>query len=119
MFLPDRYIKGACPKCGAKDQYGDNCEVCGAVYAPTDLTNPYSTLTGATPVLKNSEHFSLTLSDPRCVAFLEQWVPCLDTDGKPHLQTDVANKVREWHLMRSEEHTSELPSLKCISNAVF
>tara|TARA_R110001599_G_scaffold64023_3_gene178782 strand:+ start:393585 stop:395720 length:2136 start_codon:yes stop_codon:yes gene_type:complete len=100
MFLPDRYIKGECPKCGAKDQYGDNCEVCGAVYAPTDLTNPYSTLTGATPVLKNSEHFFFTLSDPRCVEFLEQWVPGLDTDGKPHLQTEVANKVKEWFSVR-------------------
>ena len=61
MFLPDRYIKGECPKCGAKDQYGDNCEVCGSVYAPTDLKNPYSTLTGATPVLKSSEHYFFQL----------------------------------------------------------
>ena len=64
MFLPDRYIKGECPVCGAKDQYGDSCEVCGSVYAPTDLKNPYSTLTGATPVLKSSEHFFFRLSDP-------------------------------------------------------
>ncbi|MBK7061005.1 MAG: methionine--tRNA ligase [Rubrivivax sp.] len=90
MFLADRFIKGECPKCGAKDQYGDNCEVCGAVYAPTDLKNPYSALSGATPVLKSSEHFFFKLSDPRCVAFLESWTQ----DGR--LQPEVANKVREW-----------------------
>ena len=90
MFLPDRYIKGECPKCGAKDQYGDNCEVCGAVYAPTELKNPYSTLSGATPVLRSSEHYFFMLSDPRCVAFLEQWT------GDGRLQPEVANKVREW-----------------------
>ena len=90
MFLPDRYIKGECPKCGAKDQYGDNCEVCGAVYSPTDLKNPYSALSGAAPVLKSSEHFFFKLSDPRCVEFLEAWTQ----DGK--LQSEVANKVREW-----------------------
>jgi methionyl-tRNA synthetase len=90
MFLPDRFIKGECPKCGAKDQYGDNCEVCGAVYAPTDLKNPTSALSGATPVLRSSEHFFFRLSDPRCVAFLEHWTQ----DGR--LQPEVANKVREW-----------------------
>jgi methionyl-tRNA synthetase len=73
MFLPDRFIKGECPKCHAKDQYGDNCEVCGAVYAPTELINPYSALSGAKPVLRSSEHFFFKLSDPRCVAFLENW----------------------------------------------
>ena len=90
MFLPDRYVLGECPKCGAKDQYGDNCEHCGAVYAPTDLKNPVSALSGATPVLRTSEHFFFKLSDPRCVAFLEQWTQ----DGK--LQPEVANKVKEW-----------------------
>ncbi|MDH5538194.1 MAG: methionine--tRNA ligase [Rhizobacter sp.] len=90
MFLPDRYIKGECPKCGAKDQYGDNCEVCGAVYAPTDLNNPYSALSGATPELRSSEHFFFKLSDARCVEYLEGWTQ----DGK--LQPEVANKVREW-----------------------
>ena len=90
MFLPDRFIKGECPHCGAKDQYGDNCEVCGAVYAPTDLKNPVSALTGATPVLKSSEHFFFKLSDPRCVEFLEAWTQ----DGR--LQPEVANKVKEW-----------------------
>jgi len=95
MFLPDRFIKGECPKCHAKDQYGDNCEVCGAVYAPTDLINPFSALSGVTPVLKSSEHFFFKLSDPRCVAFLEQWTQ----DGK--LQPEVANKVKEWFSIRT------------------
>jgi len=90
MFLPDRYIKGECPKCGTKDQYGDSCEKCGAVYAPTELKNPYSVLTGAKPVLKKSDHFFFKLSDPRCVEFLRGWTQ----DGK--LQPEVANKVREW-----------------------
>ncbi len=94
MFLPDRFIKGECPKCHAADQYGDNCEVCGAVYAPTDLINPYSALSGATPVLKSSEHFFFKLSDPRCVKFLQQWTQ----DGK--LQPEVANKVKEWFSTR-------------------
>jgi len=90
MFLPDRYIRGECPKCGAKDQYGDSCEVCGAVYSPTELRNPTSTLTGATPVLRESEHYFFSLSDPRCVAFLREWA----LDGR--LQPEVANKAREW-----------------------
>jgi methionyl-tRNA synthetase len=90
MFLADRYIKGECPRCGAKDQYGDNCEVCGAVYAPTELKNPYSALSGATPELRRSEHFFFKLSDPRCVEFLRGWTQ----DGR--LQPEVANKVREW-----------------------
>ena len=96
MFLPDRYIKGECPKCGAKDQYGDSCEVCSAVYAPTDLKNPYSTLSGATPVMKSSEHFFFKLSDPRCVEFLEAWT------GGERLQSEVANKIREW--FTKDEH---------------
>jgi methionyl-tRNA synthetase len=91
MFLADRYIKGECPNCHSKDQYGDACEVCSTVYAPTDLINPYSALTGARPVLKTSEHFFFRLSDPQCVAFLEQW---LGTPGR--LQPQVANKAREW-----------------------
>ncbi len=95
MFLPDRYIKGTCPKCGTKDQYGDNCESCGAVYAPTDLISPYSALSGATPVLKSSEHFFFKLSDPRCVEFLERWTQ----DGR--LQPEVANKVKEWFSVRT------------------
>jgi methionyl-tRNA synthetase len=91
MFLPDRYIKGECPKCGAKDQYGDSCEVCSAVYSPTELKNPYSTLTGATPVLKTSEHFFFKLSDPKCTAFLREW-----TQAPHRLQSEVANKAKEW-----------------------
>ena len=95
MFLPDRYIKGECPKCHAKDQYGDNCEVCGTVYAPTDLINPYSALSGAKPELKHSEHFFFKLSDPRCVEFLQNWTQ----DGK--LQPEVANKIKEWFSVRT------------------
>ena len=73
MFLPDRFIKGECPKCGAKDQYGDNCEACGAAYTPTDLRNPYSAVSGAAPVKKTTKHFFFKLSDPRCVDFLREW----------------------------------------------
>jgi methionyl-tRNA synthetase len=91
MFLPDRYIKGECPRCGARDQYGDSCENCSAVYAPTDLKNPCSTLSGATPVMKSSEHFFFRLSDPKCVAFLREWA--LDSS---RLQPEVINKAREW-----------------------
>ncbi len=91
MFLPDRFIKGECPKCGAKDQYGDSCESCGAVYSPTELKNPYSALSGATPVLRTSDHHFFKLSDPRCVEFLQQW-----TQESGKLQTEVINKIREW-----------------------
>jgi methionyl-tRNA synthetase len=91
MFLADRYIKGECPKCHSKDQYGDACEVCSSVYAPTDLINPYSALTGATPVLKTSEHHFFRLSDPKCVAFLKSW-----TGAPGRLQPQVLNKAREW-----------------------
>jgi methionyl-tRNA synthetase len=90
MFLADRFVKGECPKCGAKDQYGDSCEVCGAVYTPTELKNPYSALSGATPVLKTSDHHFFKLSDPRCFEFLQQWTQ----DGK--LQSGVAKKIKEW-----------------------
>jgi len=98
MFLPDRFIKGECPKCGSKDQYGDNCEECGAVYSPTELKNPYSALSGATPVLRDSEHYFFQLSDPRCVAFLEQWTKASNARGQAHLQSEVYNKVKEWLL---------------------
>ncbi|MFM2274182.1 MAG: hypothetical protein RL211_54 [Pseudomonadota bacterium] len=101
MFLPDRYILGECPKCRAKDQYGDNCEVCGSVYAPTDLINPFSALSGVKPELKNSEHFFFKLSDPRCVEFLEKWTQGNGEDGKPRLQPEVANKVKEWFSVRT------------------
>jgi len=95
MFLPDRYIKGECPKCGAKDQYGDACENCSSVYSPTDLKNPYSTLSGATPVLKTSEHFFFRLSDPQCVLFLQEWTRN-DDQGNARLQPEVFNKAQEW-----------------------
>jgi methionyl-tRNA synthetase len=91
MFLADRYIKGECPVCGTKDQYGDACENCSSVYSPTDLINPYSTLSGAKPVLKSSEHFFFKLSDSKCVKFLRKWI---DEPGR--LQPSVANKAREW-----------------------
>ena len=96
MFLPDRFIKGECPRCHAKDQYGDNCEVCSSVYAPTDLINPYSALSGAKPVLKTSEHFFFKLSDPRCVEFLTEW-----TQNGQHVQPEVANKIKEWFGVRT------------------
>jgi len=95
MFLPDRFIKGECPRCHAKDQYGDNCEDCGAVYAPTELINPYSALSGVKPELRTSEHFFFKLSDPRCVSFLTEWTQ----DGK--LQPEVANKIKEWFSTRT------------------
>lgn len=98
MFLPDRFIKGECPKCGAKDQYGDNCEECGAVYSPTELKNPYSALSGVTPVLRDSEHYFFKLSDPRCVAFLEKWTQDSNRRGQAHLQGEVYNKIKEWLL---------------------
>ncbi|HEY4080229.1 MAG TPA: methionine--tRNA ligase [Burkholderiaceae bacterium] len=91
MFLPDRFIKGECPKCGAKDQYGDSCEVCGAVYTPTELKNPFSVLTGATPVMKSSEHYFFKLSDQRCMDFLQEW-----TQAPGRLQSEVLNKIKEW-----------------------
>ncbi|WP_296492494.1 methionine--tRNA ligase [Rhodoferax sp.] len=100
MFLPDRFIKGECPKCHTKDQYGDNCEQCGAVYAPTDLINPYSALSGAKPELRNSVHFFFKLSDPRCVEFLQHWTQ----DGK--LQPEVANKIKEWFTVRTNQDGS-------------
>jgi methionyl-tRNA synthetase len=98
MFLADRYIKGECPNCHSKDQYGDACEVCSSVYAPTDLINPYSTLTGAAPVLKTSDHYFFRLSDARCVEFLTRWI---DEPGR--LQTSVANKAREWLAGKGEQ----------------
>jgi methionyl-tRNA synthetase len=91
MFLADRYIKGECPNCHAKEQYADACEVCSIVNAPTDLINPYSTLSGAKPVLRTSDHFFFRLSDRRCVEFLQDW---LGAAGR--LQPQVANKAREW-----------------------
>jgi methionyl-tRNA synthetase len=111
MFLPDRFIKGECPKCHAKDQYGDNCEVCGSVYAPTDLIEPYSALSGQKPELRSSEHFFFKLSDPRCVAFLQEWTQGLDESGKPRLQPEVANKVKEWFTVRTNPDGSQSEGL--------
>jgi methionyl-tRNA synthetase len=91
MFLADRYIKGECPNCGAKDQYGDACENCSTVYAATELKNPYSTLSGAKPLLKSSEHHFFKLSDPKCQSFLKGW---LEKPGR--LQPQVVNKAKEW-----------------------
>ncbi len=91
MFLPDRFVKGECPKCGAKDQYGDSCEACGAAYAPTELKNPYSAVSGAKPIQKSSEHYFFNLSDSRCADFLRHW-----TRESDHLQSEAANKMREW-----------------------
>lgn len=88
MFLADRYIKGECPKCGAKDQYGDNCEVCGATYTPTDLVNPKSTLSGTTPEMRDSEHYFFDL--PNYEEKLKQWMK------GDHLQSAVKNKLGEW-----------------------
>ncbi|MBN9231031.1 MAG: methionine--tRNA ligase [Legionella sp.] len=88
MFLPDRYVKGTCPKCGAHDQYGDNCESCGATYAPTDLINAVSAISGAKPIEKDSEHYFFDL--PRLEPLLREWT------RNGHLQTEVANKLDEW-----------------------
>ena len=98
MFLPDRFVKGECPKCGARDQYGDNCEVCGATYSPTELKNPYSAVSGATPVLKTSEHYFFRLGE--CADFLKDWTAGSSerADGavQPHLQPESLNKMNEW-----------------------
>jgi len=96
MFLADRYIKGECPNCHSKDQYGDACEVCGTAYEPTDLIDPISTLSGAKPERRTSDHHFFELSDPRCIEFLTQW---LDTPGR--LQSSVVNKASEW--LRGED----------------
>ena len=88
MFLPDRFIKGECPKCHAKDQYGDSCEVCGTTYSPTELISPYSAVSGATPVRKETEHYFFKLSE--CEDFLKQWT------RSGTLQPEAANKMGEW-----------------------
>ncbi|KQX99115.1 methionine--tRNA ligase [Rhodanobacter sp. Root480] len=94
MFLPDRYIKGTCPKCGTPDQYGDNCENCGATYAPTDLINPYSVMSGATPMLRDSEHYFFELG--KFETLLRDWFAGKFTDGKPVANSGVSAKLREW-----------------------
>jgi methionyl-tRNA synthetase len=94
MFLPDRFIKGECPKCHAKDQYGDSCEVCGATYNPTELINAYSAVSGAAPVRKETEHYFFKLSE--CEDFLKKWTRSEAIKGKPTLQGEAANKMGEW-----------------------
>jgi methionyl-tRNA synthetase len=94
MFLPDRYIKGQCPKCGAKDQYGDACENCSSTYAATDLLEPYSTLSGARPELRTSEHLFFRLSDPQVVSYLRHWTR--EPSPGQSLQPEVFNKITEW-----------------------
>lgn len=89
MFLPDRFVKGTCPRCGAKDQYGDNCEVCGATYDPTELKDAYSTVSGATPVLKKSTHYFFDL--PKAHDWLHDWIR-----NSGVIQTEMANKLEEW-----------------------
>jgi len=88
MFLPDRFIKGTCPKCGAEDQYGDNCEVCGATYDTTDLKDPYSVVSGATPIKKDTEHYFFKLAD------FEDMLKSWTTAG--HVQSEISNKLSEW-----------------------
>ncbi|MDE2365963.1 MAG: class I tRNA ligase family protein, partial [Betaproteobacteria bacterium] len=103
MFLPDRYVKGECPNCHAKDQYGDSCEVCGATYSPTDLIGAYSAVSGAKPQRQASDHYFFKLSDPRCKAFLQNWVfesfsgtSGIALEKKQRLQPEAANKMNEW-----------------------
>jgi methionyl-tRNA synthetase len=94
MFLPDRYIKGECPNCGTPDQYGDNCENCGATYAPTDLKNPRSVVSGATPELRDSEHYFFKLGD--FTAFLRDWLAGNLTGGNAVAHPSIAAKLKEW-----------------------
>nr|WP_314105380.1 methionine--tRNA ligase [uncultured Neisseria sp.] len=103
MFLPDRFVKGECPKCHAQDQYGDNCEVCGTTYSPTELINPYSAVSGAKPELRESEHFFFKLGE--CAGYLKEWTSGNNPhDGKSHLQPEALNKMKEW-LGEGEETT--------------
>ncbi|MCW8973798.1 MAG: class I tRNA ligase family protein, partial [Gammaproteobacteria bacterium] len=88
MFLPDRFIKGTCPKCGAEEQYGDSCEKCGATYQPTELKNPVSAISGATPIEKESEHYFFRLGDFE--GMLQYWI------RGEHLQSEIAHKLKEW-----------------------
>ncbi|MFZ5502368.1 MAG: methionine--tRNA ligase [Pseudomonadota bacterium] len=101
MFLPDRFIKGECPKCHAKDQYGDNCEACGAAYAPTDLIEPFSAVSGAKPELRNSDHYFFKLSADTCQQFLREWT------RSGTLQAEAANKMQEWLGAEGESKLSD------------
>ena len=113
MFLPDRYVKGRCPRCGAEDQYGDNCDVCGATYSPTDLIDPYSAISGAVPVMRDSEHYFFRLPDFESV--LKDWI------GSGAVSDAVAKKLdewlniglRDWNVSRDEPYFGfEIPGLK-------
>ncbi|NNC67839.1 MAG: methionine--tRNA ligase [Gammaproteobacteria bacterium] len=88
IFLPDRFVKGECPKCNAKDQYGDNCEACGSTYTPADLINPYSSVSGATPIQKENLHYFFKLNDFKDM--LQQWI------NQDNLQPEITNKLKEW-----------------------
>jgi methionyl-tRNA synthetase len=101
MFLPDRFIKGECPKCHAKDQYGDNCEVCGAAYAPIELIEPYSAVSGAKPEMRNSDHYFFKLSADTCQQFLREWT------RSGSLQSEAANKMQEWLGAEGENKLSD------------
>ncbi|PIV15019.1 MAG: methionine--tRNA ligase, partial [Gallionellales bacterium CG03_land_8_20_14_0_80_55_15] len=101
MFLPDRFIKGECPKCHARDQYGDNCEVCGAAYAPTELVNPYSAVSGAVPEMRHSDHYFFKLSADSCQQFLRAWTK------SGTLQTEASNKMQEWLGLEGESKLSD------------
>mgnify|MGYP003908372079 CR=1 FL=1 len=107
MFLPDRFVKGTCPRCKTPDQYGDNCEACGAAYAPTELIDPYSAVSGAKPVLKHSTHYFFKLSDPRCVAFLREWTRGKNARGEARLPQQAANKLKEWLGDDGESHLAD------------
>jgi len=92
MFLPDRFVKGTCPKCKAEDQYGDSCEACGATYSPAELIKPFSAVSGATPIMKESEHYFFKLGE--CEDFLKNWL--LEQGDNNPLQAEAANKISEW-----------------------
>lgn len=101
MFLPDRFIKGECPKCHAKDQYGDNCEACGTTYSPTELINPYSAVSGAQPERRSSDHYFFKLSAESCQQFLRTWT------RSGSLQAEAANKMQEWLGAEDENKLSD------------
>jgi methionyl-tRNA synthetase len=101
MFLPDRFIKGECPKCHAKDQYGDNCEACGTTYSPTELINPYSAVSGAQPERRSSDHYFFKLSAASCQQFLRTWT------RSGSLQAEAANKMQEWLGAEGENKLSD------------
>ena len=94
MFLPDRFVKGECPRCGAADQYGDACEACGATYQPTELGNPVSVVSGATPEERDSEHYFFRLADFE--SMLRDWIAGTDPRGRPTVQPEIAHKLEEW-----------------------